>query len=359
MSEIMRPILEIAVIIPGMLLAYLPVKACLRQAPFKLGLWMFPLLLGISLSGGIVCYYFQIMTTLFLIPVLLFLMLLYHKTLQISIWKSSSIFLAVCAVFACVKSLSRAVNAIMIFEPDIAEKQLWLCVKAGIFYNLICLSFVLIAWYPATHMVRILIADENFAQTWYIFWILPLIFIGLNQFMVPKYQSILYTGRILQIYVVVSIVLLIILTLFYAIFLMMALSLNKNARLQQENHFLSLQQARYENLCSAIEEARQARHDIRHHFLRLLKRQDRYVTISGIIIFSWLHWQKKVIWKKLKNIFPVPTEKCQVLISISAIIRLWTVYLDIIRIMQNKKVFLFWHRLIFQITFWGMRWIYV
>ena len=51
MSEIMRPILEIAVIIPGMLLAYLPVKACLRQAPFKLGLWMFPLLLGISLSG--------------------------------------------------------------------------------------------------------------------------------------------------------------------------------------------------------------------------------------------------------------------------------------------------------------------
>lgn len=269
MSEIMRPILEIAVIIPGMLLAYLPVKTCLRQAPFKLGLWMFPLLLGISLSGGIVCYYFQIMTTLFLIPVLLFLMLLYHKTLQIFIWKSSSIFLAVCAVFACVKSLSRAVNAIMIFEPDIAEKQLWLCVKAGIFYNLICLSFVLIAWYPATHMVRILIADENFAQTWYIFWILPLIFIGLNQFMVPKYQSTLYTGRILQIYIVVSIVLLIILTLFYAIFLMMALSLNKNARLQQENHFLSLQQARYENLCSAIEEARQARHDIRHHFLQL------------------------------------------------------------------------------------------
>lgn len=196
-------------------------------------------------------------------------MLIYHKTLQISIWKSSSIFLAVCAVFACVKSLSRAVNAIMIFEPDIAEKQLWLCVKAGIFYNLICLSFVLIAWYPATHMVRILIADENFAQTWYIFWILPLIFIGLNQFMVPKYQSTLYTGRILQIYIVVSIVLLIILTLFYAIFLMMALSLNKNARLQQENHFLSLQQARYENLCSAIEEARQARHDIRHHFLQL------------------------------------------------------------------------------------------
>ena len=50
---------------------------------------------------------------------------------------------------------------------------------------------------------------------------------------------------------------------------MMAVSLNKNARLQQENHFLSLQQERYENLCMAIEEARQARHDIRHHFVQL------------------------------------------------------------------------------------------
>ena len=40
----------------------------------------------------------------------------------------------------------------------------------------------------------------------------------------------------------ISLVLLIILMLFYTMFLMMANSLNKNARLQQENHFLSLQQ---------------------------------------------------------------------------------------------------------------------
>ena len=63
--------------------------------------------------------------------------------------------------------------------------------------------------------------------------------------------------------------LLLILTLFYAMFLMMALSLNKNARLQQENHLLSLQRARYDNLCAAIEETRQIRHDIRHHWLQL------------------------------------------------------------------------------------------
>ena len=49
------------------------------------------------------------------------------------------------------------------------------------------------------------------------------------------------------------------------IFLMMAASLNRNARLQQENQLPSMQQQRYENLKAAIEEARQTRHDMRHH----------------------------------------------------------------------------------------------
>ena len=88
-----RPILELTVIIPGMLLAYLPVKECLKQAPVKLALWLTPLLLTLSLSGGIICYMLQLPVRLLLLPVLLLLMLIYHKTLQISIWKSSSIFL--------------------------------------------------------------------------------------------------------------------------------------------------------------------------------------------------------------------------------------------------------------------------
>ena len=51
---------------------------------------------------------------------------------------------------------------------------------------------------------------------------------------------------------------------FNAVFLLMATSLNRNAKLQQENQFLSMQQQRYESLKAAIEEARQARHDMRH-----------------------------------------------------------------------------------------------
>ena len=269
MNTILRPVLELTVMISGLFLAYLPVQTYLKQPPGRLAAWLAPLLAGICLLEGGFCYFLNIPTSSVLFPTLLVLMLIYHKSLNISIWKSGSIFLAICAVFACVNSLSRAVNAIVAERLGLPETELWFHTNAGIFYNVICLLFVAAAWYPASHAARTMIDDENLAQTWYVFWILPLIFIGLNLFMIPKYEGTLYTGRILQGYIVISLMLLVILMLFYTMFLMMANSLNKNARLQQENHFLSLQQARYENLCSAIEEARQARHDIRHHFLQL------------------------------------------------------------------------------------------
>ena len=264
MNTILRPVLELTVMISGMHLAYLPVQTYLKQSPGRLAAWLAPLLAGICLLEGGFCYFFNTPTS-----TLLVLMLIYHKSLTISIWKSGSIFLAVCAVFACVNSLSRAVNAIVAERLGLPETEIWFHTSAGIFYNVICLLFVAAAWYPASHAARTMIDDENLAQTWYVFWILPLIFIGLNLFMIPKYEGTLYTGRILQGYIVISLMLLVILMLFYTMFLMMANSLNKNARLQQENHFLSLQRSRYDNLCAAIEETRQVRHDIRHHYLQL------------------------------------------------------------------------------------------
>ena len=141
--------------------------------------------------------------------------------------------------------------------------------------------------------------------------------------MIPKYRSTLYTGRILQCYIVFSLVSLIILLLFYAMFLMMAVSLNRNARLQQENHFLSLQQERYENLCMAIEEARQARHDIRHHFVQL----------------SSLAEQGDM--EKLKNISPLQSAKSLTITCISVKIRLLTVFSDIIPPLPRERTFLF------------------
>ena len=213
----------------------------------------------------------------------------------------------------------------MTADLHITENELWLHTGAGIFYNVICLLFVLAAWYPALHGVQTMVADENFAQTWYVFWILPVIFIGVNLFMIPKYRSTLYTGRVLQCYIVFSLVLLIILLLFYVLFLMMAVSLNRNARLQQENHFFPFN--RKDTRISAWP----------------LKKQGRHVTISAIIlsVLSALAEQGDI--EKLKNISLLQPAKSLTITCISVKIRLLTVFSDIIPPLQKEKTFLFMH----------------
>ena len=246
--ELLRPILELGVVIPGMLLAYFPVKSSLKQPLLKLVLWLAPLLALLCAAGGVMCYARRMPTAPMLAGLTLLAVVIYIKMLRISLWKSGTIALSVCAVFACINSLSRAINAAMLAGLPQAQAAPWFCLRAVICYHAICWLFAAIAYYPATHSVRRMVEDENFAQTWYVFWVLPLVFIALNLFMIPKYADTLYTGRVLQGYFVISIALLFLMLFFTAIFLLMAISINRNVRLQQENQLLSMQQQRYESL---------------------------------------------------------------------------------------------------------------
>ena len=249
--ELLRPILELGVVIPGMLLACFPVKSSLKQPLSKLVLWLAPLLALLCAAGGMVCYARRMPTAPVLAGLTLLAAVIYIKTLRITLWKSGTVALSVCAVFACINSLCRAINAAMLAGLPQAQAAPWFCLRS------------------TTHSVRRMVEDENFAQTWYVFWVLPLVFIALNLFMIPKYADTLYTGRVLQGYFVISIALLFLMLFFNAIFLLMAISINRNVRLQQENQLLSMQQQRYESLKAAIEETRQARHDLRHQLCQL------------------------------------------------------------------------------------------
>ena len=264
MKDILRPILELSVVLPGLLLAYFPVKSYLKQSPGKLAARILPLMAGLCIGGGIVCYQLHASTASALAGITLLAIGLYTGTLQISLWKSGTIALTVCAVFACINSLSRAISVAIALHMQLPQDEPWFCLAACVLYNVVCWILVLTAFYPSTHAVRVMVEDDNFAQTWYVFWVLPLVFIFLNLFMIPRYQTTLRTGRVLQGYIVISIALLLLLLWFNAIFLLMATSLNRNVRLQQENQLLFMQQQRYENLKAAIEEVRQARHDMRH-----------------------------------------------------------------------------------------------
>lgn len=269
MTEILCPVLELCVVIWGLLFAYFPVKSRLKLPFARLAVRIIPLFLLLAAAGGAVCYTHRIPTAPMLAVMILLATFIYLKTLRISLWKSGAVALSVCAVFACINSLSRAINAAMLTDAPKLQTAPWFCLQGAVCYNVLCLLLAAISYYPATHAVQEMVDDENFAQTWYVFWILPLVFIALNLFMIPKYSGTLYTGRVLQGYFIISIALLILLLWFNTAFLIMANSLNRNARLQQENQLLSMKQQRYDNLKSAIDETRQARHDMRHHLNQL------------------------------------------------------------------------------------------
>ena len=56
MKDILRPILELSVVLPGLLLAYFPVKSYLKQSPGKLAARILPLMAGLCIGAGIICY---------------------------------------------------------------------------------------------------------------------------------------------------------------------------------------------------------------------------------------------------------------------------------------------------------------
>ena len=83
--ELLRPILELGVVIPGMLLAYFPAKSSLKQPLPKLVLWLVPLLALLCAAGGVVCYARRMPTAPMLAGLTLLAVVIYIKTLRISL----------------------------------------------------------------------------------------------------------------------------------------------------------------------------------------------------------------------------------------------------------------------------------
>lgn len=249
--------MELMVFLPGMLIAYFPVKQYLRLRPARLAAVTVPLILFLCLAGEAVCRFSHISILWMFFPAAAIMGGFYVHTLKVTRWKSVSVFLAVCGVFSCLGTTAVGISGETTppFPPQTAA--LWF---------LMCCALTAALWYPASHAARNLLEDDAFAATWYVFWILPILFIGLNLFIMPRNPGILEQGRLRLLYTIFGFVFLALLLLSYLLFYLMASSLNRNARLRLENQFLSMQQTRYDSLLTTTRQIRQARHDMRHHF---------------------------------------------------------------------------------------------
>lgn len=261
MIDWFRPVLELTILFPGAVLCYLSMRGMLKSSPGRTALWIAPLLLIVCLGGGLLCYDRGWRTDAILFPALPLCVVVYCRSLRLSFWKSFSILLAVCGIYSCLGAMSIALDSL--FRDNNAQP--WRSWQAGLIYNGLCWLVTGLVAYPAIKKVPWLLTENSIAQTWYVFWMLPAAFMGINRFMVPIDYRNIRIGRMLVGYLVMDLVFLGVLLLFYLMFYLMARGLDNNTRLHRENQFLQMQTAQYEALRSAIAETRQIRHDLRHH----------------------------------------------------------------------------------------------
>lgn len=133
MTNVFCPMIELGAIIPGVVLAYLPIKKHLKLSKLRLFPVMILSLVCLCTLCGFVCYRYNLKSFVLAIPIVLALSAAYCCSLKTSMWKSVSVLLAVCGVFACIASITRAVDSIT-FPQNTTP---WFEIKSAVLLSLI------------------------------------------------------------------------------------------------------------------------------------------------------------------------------------------------------------------------------
>lgn len=265
LPDMFRPMLELSVVIPATILCFLPMRGHFRIAEAKLRWFGIPFLIVWAIIGGLTCYSLHWMSNLWLFPWLVAFCLFFRWVVELPAWKSVSVFLATCGGISCLTNLATVVDALYSQE----NHDPWFT-YAGIWTHIVlCWLLLLLLWHPMTHMIHWLVEEIEMPDTWYLFWIFPVIFLVLNMFIQPQDYDVLYTGRMMVIYPVIMLTLLGLLLFCYLMFYFMARGISHGVKLAQENEVLQIQSAQYRILQKNMEDTRRARHDLRQHFIAL------------------------------------------------------------------------------------------
>lgn len=260
---ILQPILELTILFPAAFACLLATAEHLRMSKRVLALLVIPVLATVCVLGGGLCWRMNWPTNYLILPILVPMGVAFCRLVALPAWKSVSIFLGVCGAMSSVGGLAIIADAALF--PGNAD-SLWLTPAGGLMDCAMGWVLVALCWYPATHAARRLLKNDTVARTWYVFWILPAVFVLVSLALRVQLDALLYSGQLLAIYALLSLVMTGLLLLFYLLFYMVARELDANTELQRQNQFLQMQAAQYAALRESIAETRRARHDMRHHF---------------------------------------------------------------------------------------------
>lgn len=259
---IWEPMLELSILFPAAFICFLAAAERLRITKRAVAAVAIPALLLVCAGGGGLCWRMGWPTNYLFLPILVPALAAYCCLTDLPVWKSSGIFLGVCGAFSCLRGLPVVADELLFPGRD----SLWMSPVGSLIDFTLCWVLVALCWHPATHAARELLNAGGVVRSWYVFWILPVVFVAVNLYLEARQDALLHSRQLMGMYVMLSLVMIGLLLLFYLLFYLVARELDANARLRQENQFLHMQSSQYEALRAAIAETRRARHDLRHHF---------------------------------------------------------------------------------------------
>ena len=263
---ILQPICELIILFPAAFTCFLATAGHWKVKGRTLTLLVVSVLTAVCVLGGGLCWRMGWPTNHLFLPILIPAAAGFCALVELPAWKSISIFLGVCGAMSSVGGLAIIADAALF--PGNAD-SLWLTPAGGLMDCAMGWVLVALCWYPTTHAARKLLKTDGPVRSWHAFWVLPAVFVLVNRVMCSQLDALVYSGRLLGMYALLSLVMTGLLLLFYLLFYLVSRELAANTALQRENQFLQMQTAQYAALRESIAETRRARHDMRHHFSAL------------------------------------------------------------------------------------------
>ena len=260
---ILQPICELIILFPAAFTCFLATAGHWKVKGRTLTLLVVSVLTAVCVLGGGLCWRMGWPTNHLFLPILIPAAAGFCALVELPAWKSISIFLGVCGAMSSVSGLSVVADALL-FPAN--APSLWMTPMGGLIHFAMGWVLVALCWYPTTHAARKLLKTDGPVRSWHAFWVLPAVFVLVNRVMCSQLDALVYSGRLLGMYALLSLVMTGLLLLFYLLFYLVSRELAANTALQRENQFLQMQTAQYAALRESIAETRRARHDMRHHF---------------------------------------------------------------------------------------------
>ena len=256
-----RYIAEFSILYPAALLCYLPLSGFLRLRIKALCPLVLSVVTAFVLLGSAVCMRFQLKTNALLLPMMAPFMLLYVKSVKLPLPKALFVFFTASMLTAFSTSLTNYLCAPIELhnsEPVFALSSGLICLAV----SLIVLAVFSLLFRRTIHWM---LCNVSFTSIWRALFAAPLFLTVVFIWITPWSPSVVLTGRVREISVVLLIIFLSDLFWLYYFVYLTTHKMTEAVELQAQNQLLGMENARYRELRVHMDTTRQLRHDFRQH----------------------------------------------------------------------------------------------